>query len=296
MAGYGAALRFLMAGFLLSAAAMGAAAASAAEPLTLTCLDQATRAPVAGVKVAATVDTTLAYYVTDERGVCAIAFLEGGPRSLVALTVNAEGYVPVAVEWRVGSRPIPDEHTVFLEPGSVIGGTMVDLHERPVPGALVRITLPVTEEDGRQVLVRDHTETTDEKGTWQCGIVPAALTVVNLRVEVDELGVQQTFRYGAGGRPLEGLRDLSDHIVLGERRIVYGGVVGPRGQPVTGAAVSVWPAEDSWRTARLARTDAWGRGLRWMRGGVWKVFWSGGPLPMKAGKRYGPMRPAGASA
>ena len=259
MAVYGAAVRFLMAGFLLSAAAMGAAAGSVAESLTLTCLDQETRAPMAGVKVAATVDTTLAYYVTDERGVCAIAFPEGGPRSLVALTFNAEGYVPVAVEWRVGSRPIPDEHTAFLEPGSEIGGTIVDSHERPVPGALVRITLPVTEEDGRQVLVRDHTETTDEKGTWQCGIMPAALTVVHLRVEADELGVQQTFRYGAGGRPLDALRDLSDRIVLEDRCNVYGGVVGPDGRPVAGAAVSVWPADASWRTARLGRTDAWGR-------------------------------------
>ncbi|MEA3364631.1 MAG: redoxin domain-containing protein [Candidatus Hydrogenedentes bacterium] len=259
MTAYGAASRSLMAGLLLAAVAIGAMAGNAAESLTFTCLDEATRAPVAGVKIAATVDTTLAYYVTDERGVCEIPFPEGGPRSLAALTLNAEGYVPVAVEWRAGSRPIPDEHTVFLEPGTVIGGTIVDSHEKPVPNALVRITLPVTEEDGVQVLVRDHTETTDEHGRWQCGILPDALTIVNLRVEVDKLSVQQNFRYGAAGRPLEALRDLSDRIVLEERCNVYGGVVAPDGRPIAGASVSVWLTNASWRTARLAKTDGWGR-------------------------------------
>ncbi|MFO7975736.1 MAG: carboxypeptidase regulatory-like domain-containing protein [Candidatus Hydrogenedentota bacterium] len=256
---YGAALRFLMAGFLLAAVAMDAAAGSAAESLTLTCLDEATRAPVTRVKVAATVDTTLAYYVTDDHGVCRISFPEGGPRSLVALTFNAEGYVPIAVEWRVGSRAIPDDHTVFLEPGTAIGGVILNSQEEPVPNALVRITLPVTEEDGKQVLVRDHTERTDEDGTWQCGIVPAALTAVNLRVEVEDSGVQQNFRYGPGERPIEALRDSSDRIVLEERCTVYGGVVGPDGEPIAGASVAVWTTNASWRTARLAKTDGWGR-------------------------------------
>ena len=65
--------------------------ASAAESLSLTCLDQASRAPVPGTKIAATVDTTLTYYVTDARGMCAIPLPDGGPRSLITLAFTADG-------------------------------------------------------------------------------------------------------------------------------------------------------------------------------------------------------------
>jgi len=248
-----------MVGCILGVAVICAAAASVAESLALTCLDQTTRAPVAGAKVAATVDTTLTYYVTDERGMCEIPLPEGGPRSLVALTLNADAHVPVVVEWRVGSRPIPDKHTVLLEPGAVIGGTILNAREEPIPNALVHITVPMTESAGNQVLIRDHTERAGPDGKWTCGIVPSELTAVQLQVEVLELSLQQVFRYGQGGRALEPLRDLSDRLVLEERGIVYGGVVDPDGKPVGGATVAVWLTDALWRSARLATTDAWGR-------------------------------------
>lgn len=255
----GAVSRQWMAVCIFGAVAIGAVTGSPADSLALTCLDQATRTPVAGARVAATVDTTLTYYVTDAQGHCEIPLPEGGPRSLVALSLNAEQYVPVVVEWRVGARPVPAGHTVFLEPGTTIGGTVLNAREEPVPNTSVRITLPVTESNGKQVLLRDHVERTGEDGTWRCGIVPANVAVVQLRVEAPTLSVQQNFRYGDGGRPIEPLRDLSDRLVLEDRCVVYGGVIGTDGKPIGGANVAVWLADSSWRTARLATTDAWGR-------------------------------------
>ncbi|HPA06095.1 MAG TPA: hypothetical protein PLB67_16815, partial [Candidatus Hydrogenedentes bacterium] len=199
--------------------------ASAAESLSLTCRDQASRAPVPGTKIAATVDTTLTYYVTDARGMCAIPLPDGGPRSLITLAFTADGYVPVVWEWRAGVRPAPAEHTVLLEPGTAIGGVVLHAGEEPVRGATVLVTLPVTESAGNQVLVRDHAVQTGDDGAWRCGIVPAGLTSVYVRVEAPELSVQQNFQYGEGGRPLAPLRDFSDRLVLEERCILYGAVV-----------------------------------------------------------------------
>jgi len=233
--------------------------ASAAESLSLTCRDQASRAPVSGAKVAATVDTTLTYYVTDARGMCAIPLPDGGPRSLITLVFTTDGYVPVVWEWRAGVRPVPAEHTVLLEPGTSIGGVVLHAGEEPVRGATVLVTLPVTESAGNQVLVRDHAVQTGDDGAWRCGIVPAGLTSVYVRVEAPELSVQQNFQYGEGGRPLAPLRDFSDRLVLEERCILYGAVVTPEGQPVAGAAVAVWPTDAPWNSARLAATDGWGR-------------------------------------
>ncbi|HNV22849.1 MAG TPA: hypothetical protein PKM22_14420, partial [Candidatus Hydrogenedentes bacterium] len=144
--------------------------ASAAEPLSLTCRDQASRAPVPGTKIAATVDTTPTYYVTDARGMCAIPLPDGGPRSLITLAFTADGYVPVVWEWRAGVRPAPAEHTVLLEPGTAIGGVVLHAGEEPVRGATVLVTLPVTESAGNQVLVRDHAVQTGDDGAWRCGI------------------------------------------------------------------------------------------------------------------------------
>ncbi|HPX42666.1 MAG TPA: carboxypeptidase-like regulatory domain-containing protein, partial [Candidatus Hydrogenedentes bacterium] len=221
--------------------------------------DQASRAPVPGTKVAATVDTTLTYYVTDARGMCAIPLPDGGPHSLITLAFTADGYVPVVWEWRAGVRPAPAEHTVLLEPGTAIGGVVLHAGEEPVRGATVLVTLPVTESAGNQVLVRDHAVQTGDDGAWRCGIVPAGLTSVYLRVEAPELSVQQNFQYGEGGRPLAPLRNFSDRLVLEERCILYGAVVTPEGQPVAGAAVAVWPTDAPWNSARLAATDGWGR-------------------------------------
>ncbi len=244
---------------LLAALSICAAAASAADSLPLTCLDRATRAPVPGAKVAAAVDTSLTYYVSDARGMCAVPLPEGGPRSLITLAVTADGYVPVVWEWRAGVRPVPAEHTVLLEPGTAIGGAVLDAGEEPVRGATVLITLPVTENAGNQVLVRDHAVQTGDDGAWRCGIVPAELTRVYVRVEAPERSVQQNFLYGEGGRPLAPLRDFSDRLLLEERCILYGAVVTPERQPLAGAAVAVWRTDAPWNTARLAATDAWGR-------------------------------------
>lgn len=230
------------------AVSLWAVAQAQGAELVLRVVDASNDDPVFQAKVRARVDGKLLGAVTDTAGECAIPFPEAGV-SRLSITVSARDFVPMILEWRGGGSP-PAEHTVKLEPGTVIGGTIEDTAGQPIEGAEVRIYVQPPSDPDRSgpfeqyFAITDHLVTADAEGRWQCDIVPADAAKVRLRLQLPGHTYYRTITYSASGEHLlESLRSLEDVITLERRFAATGTVLDPEGQPVPNAHVVIWTVD-----------------------------------------------------
>jgi hypothetical protein len=211
---------------------------------------------------------------TDRDGRCRIAIPRGIMPFFFLISARKEGWVPVRVAWSVDDlrAGLPESYTLALEPGTPIGGTVVDARGRPVAGALVYLFLqrrrPSKERE--QIFLEDgyHVET-DARGKWRCTMMPADLggedDLMFRLIHPDYVSEPVMFRRSL---PFEPLRGMTGVMIMEDGVALAGRVVDSRGFPVAEARVclqapgfavnpdSLTPEQVGYL---LARTDADGR-------------------------------------
>jgi beta-lactamase regulating signal transducer with metallopeptidase domain/thiol-disulfide isomerase/thioredoxin/protocatechuate 3,4-dioxygenase beta subunit len=222
-----------------------AASKDEATTFEIRVVDQNTQQPIeeAAVTMEFNGRTTAAMTGTHGRHV---ARFPKAPIDTAYVTIRKRGYVPLWTSWRKlpGGEGItlPASYTFKLEPGTSIGGVVVNEQQKPVVGAKVFVTLPGTGADRVQEMrgptpyLQDHAIKTDEHGRWRCDILPAELNEVWVRVEHKDY-VGYTSR--SGDRiPMTALRDASAVTTLRQGFAVEGRVLDPDGQPIANASVA----------------------------------------------------------
>ena len=220
--------------------------------LTLTVVDGPTGRPLEGLSLdvrlrspgRAPLDTFKR--TTDADGTAPIV-LPDRVAGTLAIGVREAGYVPVELRWSIGpGRPLPSSYTLRLDPGTTIGGRLVDEQGRPIEGAKVLVWVPREDRRDRLPVVVDLFNapvTTDAEGRWQYDLVPPDLEKVMLNVEPPGFIPARYFVGGyTGGAPpsvtIERLRDRSAELVLKRGLTVFGRVRDDAtGDPIAGAAV-----------------------------------------------------------
>lgn len=114
-----------------------------------------------------------AFAETDEKGEFAIR-LDESSKSIV-FAVKQPGFAPYWAEWNSldHPEPMPEEFTMQLDKGWVVGGILQDEDGNPVAGATVRPSVAFKMRPGviRQLGIGTRIKT-QEDGSWQFGCVP----------------------------------------------------------------------------------------------------------------------------
>ncbi len=177
-----------------------------------------------------------------------IAPLEAG--GLYKLTATRPGFapatLPVAVSLAPGSgRPI----RLTLTRGRTAFGLVLDVRQRPIPGARVKLTVeqPEGRSEARAELEPFHAET-DAGGRFRVPGLPAGF--FELRIEGLQLAPlpAKVISVPQG----DGLLDLGTFTMEGRPRIA-GWIVDPEGRPVEGADIWVVPQESTTVTEATRR-------------------------------------------
>lgn len=177
-------------------------------------------------------------YKTGPDGACRIDLPEPLPEQL-GVFVEKSGFVPMRVVWTLSQLPaplLPSEYTLPLEPGTAIGGRVLDERGMPIEGATV--FLIVWPADGRGGLtvnahVWERPAVTDANGRWRFDEAPADLR--DLRYRLKHPGFVEEFRFTPASAEAEQLPNGTAAWVMKEGVRVEGVVTDPQGRPVANA-------------------------------------------------------------
>jgi 5-hydroxyisourate hydrolase-like protein (transthyretin family)/peroxiredoxin len=246
---------------VLSALLYGAAPVTRpARTLELQVVDSATHAPLAGVKVEYSRSGEEANAATGADGRCRIEY--SPDVKFLSLSARAEGRVPVRVSWdlRRSKQAVPEQHTLSLEPGTKIGGRVVDDAGDPVEGATVMLHIrkQVSKSPDERVDVAYVPVKTGADGRWSFDQAPAEFDTI-------DLGTYH-LKYATGAYyPMEKftqvakLRDASATLTLARGTPVEGVVYGSDGKPFAGASVGVGSDRVASNVTPEFKTDERGR-------------------------------------
>ena len=159
----------LLAVFLLSS--IGLAAPQATGPtMTIQVNDKATGDPIPQANVSAGNERT----TTDDYGQCSLVVQERG--RYFDVEVTKPGYGAMGADWRnlEPEKKLPDQLTFNMEPGTSMGGKVIDEAGKPVGGATVELIAPENgaHADGAvqsQLRAEAHT---DDAGIWSINTAP----------------------------------------------------------------------------------------------------------------------------
>ena len=191
-------------------------------------------------------------YHTDADGVAEIEFPER--LSLLRVWVRKNGYVPLFIQWwpkeQADGHLIPEEFTVQLQKGTVIGGIIQDEQGKPIQGVTVEVKRNSSGIDERNLRPRLGTWLafggaalkTNDQGRWSLDNVPAG-NDVDISVKLSHPDYSDDSNWGdlqrAQGITTEKLRNGDAKIVMSRGIHVKGEVVDSEGKPVTKGWV-VW--------------------------------------------------------
>jgi uncharacterized GH25 family protein/thiol-disulfide isomerase/thioredoxin len=184
-------------------------------------------------------------YKTDENGKVEIKL----PSSLYILRLWASrhAYVEQFIHWE--NQPpnerklVPEELTIRLQAGTVIGGIVVDENDKPIPNAVVE----VHSRPGRS-LASGKDLKTDAAGRWKLENVPPGDDFEIRAIATHPNFVSLHSYYDLGlQKPLsmKQLRAQSAKIVLQRGVHLTGKITDPMGKPVAGALV-IWGDRPYW--------------------------------------------------
>lgn len=192
-------------------------------------------------------------YQTDENGIAKVSV----PRKLQILRLRAKlpQYVPMLIGWeedQQGDKEIPDEYCFSLEPGTQVGGKVIDESGKPIAGVRVNVRVkPLNSEASTNGAARvptrlaeEDTVLTDEQGNWLIDNAPAdgknqytfSTGLVHHDFVSDDNWGQTQERCSI---KTEQLRDLSAVFRMLKGTPIKGRVTLPNGQPAIEGIV-VW--------------------------------------------------------
>jgi thiol-disulfide isomerase/thioredoxin/uncharacterized GH25 family protein len=182
----------------------------------------------------------------------------------LSVSVKSEkiAYVPIRLSWGGGrsATTIPDEYTLALEPGTKIGGQVVDDAGKPVAGATVMLHVKQKSaaHPEQSVGVVYVPVTTDADGRWSFDKAPAEFDDINLGAY--HLQYANGGYYGMSSfKPDSALRDGTAKLTLERGVPVRGVVFGSDGKPLAGASVGIGGDRVPSNALPESKTDANGR-------------------------------------
>ena len=210
--------------------------------MTLTVRDAKTKRPIADANVRVGQEGGS---LTDAEGRAVIRFPVEEGRDFLAY-VNQPGYVPTRIEWSGSSGAgHPPAYTLDLEPGTTIGGKVVDPDDEPIAGASVHLIVPmnrgsnpgtVADPAHSSVNLWDVAATTGPDGSWHHDEMPANLQQVLIRLDHPDFLSDVSFG-STPIPPIAQLRDRSAVMRMKKGLPVSGQVLDDGGNPVAGANV-----------------------------------------------------------
>jgi thiol-disulfide isomerase/thioredoxin/protocatechuate 3,4-dioxygenase beta subunit len=178
--------------------------------------------------------------VTDASGEARFVLSDAGDVRYLLVRASREGFVPQAIHWDYKpNAPTPPERLLFqMEKGTTMGGRVVDEDKNPVAGATVVVSVRKKYPKSNQWVAISFSPTrADANGVWSFANVPEAPDAVEVGTYHHLcLADHAAFRFEPF-TPLSALRDGSAVVRLQRGTRVEGTVVGPDGQPVSGAEV-----------------------------------------------------------
>ena len=210
-------------------------------------VDQAGK-PIVGAKLKlwGVIKETLARFYppatnTDGEGVATIE-LPRQTTSFVHAYARADKYVTAGANWANNAEDgvrVPAEFTITLEPGTTMGGTVLDEQGRPIAGVQVVISGGKTLPDGIRFNSADDNLRTDAQGKWMAHRVPKDLDGYSApQIVLKHTAYASPPAFDLNSQPLDQLRAGTAVIVMHKGTIVEGVVTDPQGKPITGASVA----------------------------------------------------------
>jgi RNA polymerase sigma factor (sigma-70 family) len=200
---------------------------------------------------------------TDAHGMAQVVIPDLDGSYYLNVRASRAGFVPLVISWsRTPRSPAPPASFHFrMEKAVTVGGRVVDQDQLSVAGATVVIRLSKRYPDSQQRPDVSFVSTkTDNDGRWSFSNVPEQSDVIGVGA-YHHLYLTERSYFGVDDfQPVSALRDRSAVLRLRKGTRIEGTVLGPDGQPVTGAAVVY--GEENFRTANRIppiKTDAHGR-------------------------------------
>jgi protocatechuate 3,4-dioxygenase beta subunit/peroxiredoxin len=209
-----------------------------AHLLQLTVLDQASGQPIAGAQIEFDAEPTNGRTTTDARGQATIDFSSS---QWPWLSVQHSHYVGKEIRWHQGreSETPPTAYTVRLEPGTTIGGKVVDDAGKPITGAHVVVWLEGNKlpDPCESVYVSDEGVKTSADGMWEMDDIPNQYKSLQIGAW-DYQHLEKEFFPLQEFSPFSALRDHSAVFALKRGVAITGTVFGPDGKPLMDAKVA----------------------------------------------------------
>jgi beta-lactamase regulating signal transducer with metallopeptidase domain/thiol-disulfide isomerase/thioredoxin len=164
---------------------------------------------------------------TGTDGTATIAYSSGSRVKSLGITVSMPKRVPIFIHWDRSGQPVhlPASRELRLALGTVIGGIVTDEAGKPIAGATIIRSMPLTEWEGSWMEWRIDGPKTDDQGRWRMDDAPANLADVSVEVG------HPNYHTNAG--PVS--RNLDSVVVLKKGYTVTGRIVDASGRPVRGA-------------------------------------------------------------
>ncbi len=234
-------------------------AAQAGDRLRLAILDANNAAPLAGVKVTASIiqlrGEPLGEAVTDADGRCEVPRPAPAPGDFF-YTVRAEreGYATMMASWSHFQKDepadIPDDYELKMPPGTRIGGIVTDGEGRPLAGIQVKLQGavfqpgPPARQRARLNSGGSETTSTGRDGLWTWDRMPPDWENIRIIFAGQEFPpatcVCDANRHPSTGPMLLAREDLLTgraHVQLQRGLLVTGRVLDPNGRPLAGVRV-----------------------------------------------------------
>ena len=249
------------------------------ETVHFVVLDAQTQRPVANAQLSVHWSTGIPYttstnlLISDREGRASVQYAPNGEELWkLRVEILKPGFVPKFVNWAAARgdllEDMPAEYTTTLEPGTVVGGVVVDQDGQPVSGAQVFVEgrgLTAMTSAEREGVDLAHSEVTDSEGKWLCDHLPAEVSSIRLTCSHPDY-LSATFGCAKLGATTNSgmiylaeseLRNSTAIVRLQRGLVVAGTVIDAEGQPLTGATVI---KNRLWSNSAASRcTDAQGR-------------------------------------
>jgi beta-lactamase regulating signal transducer with metallopeptidase domain/thiol-disulfide isomerase/thioredoxin len=209
--------------------------------LSITVIDQQTGNPIEGANLRPLINGNSTASLTDAQGKGQIKLPSEGVIYL-NLLIKKDHYVPTMVVWRKENL-VPPQYTVPIEPGTMIGGKVVDEAGKPIAGVSVGLWVRQAGESpqGKPFMqIHDISVVTNAEGKWSADFIPKVAQSINLRLSHPDYVSDDL--YGRSSNPsIEELRKTSAISVMKKGLKVAGRVLDADGKPLSGAEVSLGP-------------------------------------------------------
>lgn len=203
---------------------------------------------------------------TDEQGYVLVDFKQGREIEYLSIFAQTPAKVPLHRTFRVkeAGETLPKEFVFELEPGTKVGGYIVNTDNEPVSNAAVIVSYYGDQaETGLQKRVDDYKVFSDEEGFWYCDVMPDDMDQFGVTVKhpdyadyTEKMWINRNRSYRTN-LLIKDFTDLTAVLVMENGIDVTGYVYSVHGFPIKDAQVN--QCEDRYRQCPKTKTDSHGR-------------------------------------